>query len=73
MKAVLEFDLPEEERLFRDAIDGSKWKYVVWQIEHHLRTELKYNESLPPDAHQYLSKTRDTLYQYINQENLELD
>ncbi len=73
MKAVLEFDLPEEERLFRDAIDGSKWKYVVWQIDQHLRTELKYNESLPKEAYEHLSKTRDNLYRLINQENLELD
>lgn len=72
MRAILEFDLPEEERLFREAMDGSKWKYVVWQIDEHLRRELKYNESLPKEAYKSLEQTRTTLHQFINQDNLDL-
>ena len=72
MRAILEFDLPEEERLFREAMDGSKWKYVVWQIDEHLRKELKYNESLPEEAYKSLQQTRTTLHQFINQDNLDL-
>ena len=73
MKALLEFTLPEEEIYFKDATNGAKWKYIVWQIEKHLRTELKYNDALPKEAYEHLSKTRDTLYQLLNQENLDLD
>ncbi len=72
MRAILEFDLPEEERLFREAMDGSKWKYVVWQIDEHLRRELKYNESLPKEVYKSLEQTRTTLHQFINQDNLDL-
>ena len=73
MKATLEFNLPEEESNFRQAIDGHKWKYVVWQLDEHLRRELKYNEALPKEAYVALQDTRDTLHRLVNQDNLELD
>lgn len=73
MKAKLEFDLPEDENNFRNAIDGHKWRFVVWQLDTHLRKELKYNEALPEDSRKALSETRDMLHKLIIQDNLELD
>ena len=39
MKAILEFD---DEQDLRDAIDGWKWKSVVWELDKELRSILKH-------------------------------
>ncbi len=39
MKAILEFD---DEQDLRDAIDGWKWKNVVWELDKELRSILKH-------------------------------
>ena len=39
MKAILEFD---DEKDLRDAIDGWKWKSVVWELDQDLRGIVKH-------------------------------
>ena len=39
MKAILEFD---DEQDLRDAIDGWKWKSVVWELDQDLRGIVKH-------------------------------
>jgi hypothetical protein len=39
MKATLEFD---DEQELRDAIDGWKWKNVVWELDQDLRGIVKH-------------------------------
>jgi hypothetical protein len=39
MKAILEFD---DEQDLRDAIDGWKWKNVVWELDQDLRGIVKH-------------------------------
>ena len=41
-KALLEFNLPEEEPEHRDALDGTNWKLVAWDIDQLLRNAIKY-------------------------------
>ena len=33
MKAILEFNLPEDETEHRQALDGYKWELVVWNLQ----------------------------------------
>jgi hypothetical protein len=40
MKAILEFNLPEEEKDHLDAVNGTNWKLVVWDIDQLLRNYL---------------------------------
>ena len=46
MKAILEFDFDDLEKddrdAFQDAIDGTKWKLLVWELDQHLRSRTKY-------------------------------
>jgi hypothetical protein len=42
MKAVLEFDLPEENIEFQSAINGHKYKRAIWDFDQLLRSEMKY-------------------------------
>jgi hypothetical protein len=30
----------------RTALDGWKWKNAMWQLDQHLRSEIKYNEKI---------------------------
>lgn len=44
MKAILEFDLPTESDMHRDALDGSRWKSVSWEFDQWLRSKVKHGE-----------------------------
>ena len=46
MKAILEFDLPEENEGHRDALAGWRYKAVISDLYAHIRSELKYNDKL---------------------------
>jgi hypothetical protein len=41
-KALLEFNLPEEEQEHRDALDGTNWKLVAWDVDQILRNAIKH-------------------------------
>jgi hypothetical protein len=45
-KVILEFDPTEEREDMDSAINGWKWKMLVWDLDQHLRSELKYNEKI---------------------------
>ena len=44
MKAILEFDLPEDQERFDAANRGMDWALVAWETEQLLRKKLKYEE-----------------------------
>jgi hypothetical protein len=49
-KASLTYSLPEEEQEHLDAVNGTAWKLVVWNIRQELFRQRKANrESLPID------------------------
>lgn len=48
MKAVLSFNLPEDQYEHRTALEGSRWRTVVFDTDQLLRAKLKY-------GHQYAS------------------
>lgn len=42
MKAVLEFDLPEEQKEFRTAVNGAAWRNVLQILDQELRSVAKH-------------------------------
>ncbi len=44
MKAILEFQLPEEASEHRSALDGGKWAAVCWELDQWLRSLAKYED-----------------------------
>ena len=44
-KITLEFDAIEEAQEAQVAIDGSKWKALVWDLDQKLRRTTKYSAS----------------------------
>ena len=42
MKAILEFELPEDREEFDAASKGMDWAIVAWDIDQYIRNRLKY-------------------------------
>lgn len=61
MKAKLEFNLPDEQIEFDDAINGGKWKQVVWEIQQFLRKQIKYNDKVTEEQYQAYRIVQDEL------------
>lgn len=48
MKAILEFNLPEEQEEFDLACDASAYRSILWDVDQQVREWLKFG---PPFAH----------------------
>tara|TARA_R110000824_G_scaffold275665_1_gene464318 strand:- start:394 stop:657 length:264 start_codon:yes stop_codon:yes gene_type:complete len=42
MKAILEFDLPEEQYEFDSAVNGRQWHSLVFDLDEKLRQDIKH-------------------------------
>ena len=71
MKAVLEFNLPEENHEFANATNGSKMRSVLWDLDQWMRAKLKYEE-LPDGQYDAIKQTRDQLRTLLNDENIDI-
>jgi hypothetical protein len=72
MKAVLEFDLPEDNSDFQAAINGSNYKNAIWDFDQLLRSEMKYKE-LSDDTYQAYKWCREELRKILEQDNLYIE
>ena len=72
MKAILEFNLPEDQPEFNNAIKGGDWKHVCWEMEQYLRKEIKYNDSLSEEQLKVYEGVREELYGFMNENNVGL-
>jgi len=73
MKAILEFDLPEEQPEFDNAVNGGKWSIVAWELDQHLRSQLKHNDKLTEKQYDTLQEVRDKLWEIVNEYSLNFD
>jgi hypothetical protein len=69
MKAVLEFDLPEENEDFQAAINGYNYKSAIKDFDELLRSEMKYKE-LSDDTYKAYKYCRDELRKILAEDNL---
>jgi len=73
MKAILEFNLPDEQSDFDNAVDGYKWSLVAWELDQHLRSKLKYNDKLTEEQYDTYQEIRDKLWDILGDKNLSFD
>ena len=66
MKAILEFNLPEEELKYKDASQGARWHNLLCDLDEHLRQSIKHN-----DENEY-QPIRDWLNSKLADRNLSL-
>ena len=72
MKAVLKFNLPEEQSEHQVALDGWKWKAVVSEIAESIRSHLKHDDDLHDEAARALYNLRNEIFRNIEDRGLEL-
>ena len=57
MKAILEFNLPEDKEEFDAASKGMDWSILAWDIDQFMRNKIKYDQ----DRDGILQLVRDRL------------
>lgn len=72
-KVTLEYDFNEDREDMESAINGWKWKMLVWDLDQHLRSELKYNSELKGKAYEAVEKIREKLHELKSDSGLLLD
>ncbi len=72
-KIILEFDSFEEQEGARMAIDGGKYKLVIWNLDQHLRSEMKYNDNLDEKVYDEFEQLRNKLRQLLGDQGLTMD
>lgn len=74
MKAILEFDLPEDKFEFDMAATAGKWAFAMWDLDQHLRSELKYgSDNWSEEKFQAYEELREKLREYLSNHGLSFD
>lgn len=79
MKATLEFDLNDiendERSNFEDAVNGQKWRLLVWDFDQWLRSQYKYmpDKGYSDDKYDAYYEAREKLRELITEEGLKLE
>ena len=73
MKAILEFDLPEDKEEFEVASKAMDWSILAWDIEQYIRNRLKYQtEKLDTSsAKEELEFLRNQLHEMMEENGLQ--
>ena len=69
MKAILEFNLPEDKEEFDAASKGMDWALIAYEIDELLRKKLKY-EKLLPNTRETLEELRETFNTWLTEKGL---
>jgi hypothetical protein len=72
-KITLEFDTNEEAEDIRTALDGYKYKLVLWDLDQHLRAEVKYNDKLSPEVYECYDKLREKMREFLFDYNISIE
>lgn len=72
MKAILEFNLPEQNEEFQAAINGLNYKSAIWDFDQWLRSEMKYKE-LSKDVYKGYETCRKELRDILAQDNIQIE
>jgi hypothetical protein len=74
MKAILEFNLPEDNQDFQLASNAMKFWSVLYELDRDLRAKTKYaSDDLPQDKYDAYEEIRENLYELMRNENISLD
>ena len=61
MKAILEFDLPDDHYEHKAAIEGIKYMCVLTELDEWFRSKLKYDSTLDEKQYEVYEKSREQL------------
>jgi hypothetical protein len=73
-KVILEFDSFEDSEELKVALDGGKWKSVVWELSQYLRNKIKHpSDTMTDEALKELEKVNSEVYEIIHDNQVFLD
>jgi hypothetical protein len=72
MKAIIEFNLPEDQAEHYCAIKGADMLNVLWELKAELRSMLKYGD-LPEQQYKIVEKIQNFLLSSLNDNDVNLD
>ena len=70
MKAILEFNLPEEQAEHKQALQGADWECVLLELDLAIRNKLKHGHKFK-NADSALDWVRKQLHEEMQSRNLE--
>lgn len=70
---ILKFDSVEEAEDARTALDGWRWKNAMWELDQHLRAELKYNEKISGETDKAYENIRQKIREILTDHNLNIE
>lgn len=74
MKAILEFNLPDDQQDFDLAANAMKFWDVLYELDQELRSKTKYApDDLPQDKYDAYQEVRDLLYELMSNNRISLD
>ena len=74
MKAILEFELPDDQEQYQMANDASKMYMALWDIKQLLRSKLKYNpDGLNDEQLEQWEAMRGDFFDILDNNDLKLD
>jgi hypothetical protein len=74
MKAILEFNLPEDKEDFDFAVRGLDWSIVCWNMDQWLRVQIKHApDEMSDDTYKAFEQCREQLREFISDYNLNLE
>lgn len=74
MKAILEFNLPDDEQEYNLANNALNFWRVLWELDQELRTKTKYaSDELPKDKYDAYQEIREILHEFMSDNNVSLD
>lgn len=73
MKAILEFNLPEEQLEFELACNGRNYESVLRELSREMRKIVKYDDSISGDYRNAIEDMRTMLRELAGDLNINLD
>lgn len=77
MKVIIEYDGNEENEELRTALDGYKWKGIIWDLDQELRKITKYGfvgqREATEQERESAERLREEIRRLLEEWNLNLD
>ena len=74
MKAILKYDLPEDQTEFDWACNAHKMHFVLWELDQYLRSNTKYApDNMHAETYATFQDVRDRLHQLMNEQNISFE
>jgi hypothetical protein len=72
MLAKLEYNIPEEQEEFDIALNGWKYKLILFEFDSSLRNKLKYSSNLSNGEYSIYENLRQELRTLLNEHQVDL-